>query len=793
MTGWLWNIFEWFVINFTDVGDILDEGYYAGYKGVDIWGGGGAEGVLGLYLIPGIEALPHFELAGNVNGSLHSKFSASDYPIESCGGVGFELLGELAASGECDFDFTPPGTWDEAYGVPEWLGILDQDHHPSYDGHLACKVELLTDGANNYKIVMEFRQKPFETSEMECHRLIISGDQSVIESVLNTCTNSSQNLFTMLTTGGPVGLILSPLEAANILFYFFREIGYMQQNGYDITVEYEKYVYDTVASNPIKFKLNIALVLDGSIGLNGGCFTEKNILLERGTWVTGSVYPLEQYTDDSYTSVVMDVEEVPQALLDNLVGAKGILDSTFTYYQDTVLATNTHFQMGESYLDIPAGALAEGTLIGSYNWSWWGNSSRVKSWKLNEREFRFRNLIKERMQEFYGLHYGIGGFYHLVPDSLGLATPSTFTMAYSDEEVMDIDENKLSMYLWDDSVKVWVYLGGVVNPDSNWVRAQIEEFGEYTLAPTMPASGFNLIPDPDSLAANGTAVCQVTSETIYNNDGTAVEGGVLFTISTTGGEILTEDADTTLEGIQVLTSGGTISFEIQAPEVGWIAYVYAQSVVGEATGWTRIWFIDTTPPAQPTGLEAEIADTNAVLVTWDANEEEDVLGYMIYYDTDTLPPWDGTSPYGPPSPISVEPCTSRIVYLADLGDSVYWFALSCVDMSGNESELSTVVRITTAIPHEGCPILPKAFALSQNYPNPFNATTHIKYALPRDCWVRLEVYNILGQKVASLVNEHQKAGYKLARWDASSFASGIYFYRLKAGDFTKTRKMVLIR
>jgi len=89
--------------------------------------------------------------------------------------------------------------------------------------------------------------------------------------------------------------------------------------------------------------------------------------------------------------------------------------------------------------------------------------------------------------------------------------------------------------------------------------------------------------------------------------------------------------------------------------------------------------------------------------------------------------------------------------------------------------------------------LPEEFALRQNYPNPFNPTTLIRYDLPMDCQVRLEVCNILGQKVASLVDGKQKAGYKAATWDASSLSSGIYFYRLQAGDFSATRKMVLLK
>jgi len=65
--------------------------------------------------------------------------------------------------------------------------------------------------------------------------------------------------------------------------------------------------------------------------------------------------------------------------------------------------------------------------------------------------------------------------------------------------------------------------------------------------------------------------------------------------------------------------------------------------------------------------------------------------------------------------------------------------------------------------------------------------------LPNDCYVRLEVYNLLGQKVTSLVGGKQKAGYKIVRWDASSFSSGIYFCRLQAGEFVQTRKMILLK
>jgi len=89
--------------------------------------------------------------------------------------------------------------------------------------------------------------------------------------------------------------------------------------------------------------------------------------------------------------------------------------------------------------------------------------------------------------------------------------------------------------------------------------------------------------------------------------------------------------------------------------------------------------------------------------------------------------------------------------------------------------------------------LPIFFQLEQNYPNPFNPTTTIRYAIPQRIHVTLSVYNSLGQLVATLVNETKDAGYHDVRFDASGLASGVYFYRLMAGDYLATKRLLLIR
>jgi hypothetical protein len=89
--------------------------------------------------------------------------------------------------------------------------------------------------------------------------------------------------------------------------------------------------------------------------------------------------------------------------------------------------------------------------------------------------------------------------------------------------------------------------------------------------------------------------------------------------------------------------------------------------------------------------------------------------------------------------------------------------------------------------------IPTRFDLSQNYPNPFNPSTQIEFALPQEAQVKLDVYSMLGEKVMTLVNEPMTAGYHTVRFDASSLASGLYLYRITAGTFTMTRKMMLVR
>jgi hypothetical protein len=89
--------------------------------------------------------------------------------------------------------------------------------------------------------------------------------------------------------------------------------------------------------------------------------------------------------------------------------------------------------------------------------------------------------------------------------------------------------------------------------------------------------------------------------------------------------------------------------------------------------------------------------------------------------------------------------------------------------------------------------IPQSFSLYQNYPNPFNPTTTIKFALPIDSKVKINVYNSLGQLVETLIDKEMQSGYHEVNFNASKLASGVYLYQLQANDYVSVKKMLLLK
>lgn len=279
------------------------------------------------------------------------------------------------------------------------------------------------------------------------------------------------------------------------------------------------------------------------------------------------------------------------------------------------------------------------------------------------------------------------------------------------------------------------------------------------------------------------------------NTGTVSALNVLIHLSVSNGlEVDSGSVDTTISS---LAAENLLSFnwKIRANKDSSGLNLYTLHISGdnvETKDINRAVLVpDIIPPAKPTGLTLTLQANGKVMLTWRDNTDKDLAGYKIYYSSDAIG-FGGTEANEGPSPISVS--TIDTMYLTGLtGGIMNRFAISAIDLSTNESDLSdTVSGLITGVSQYSSKI-PSNYALNQNYPNPFNPSTSIQFDLPRTGFTTLRVYNLLGQEVATLVNEMKSAGSYKVQWNAQNMTTGMYFYKLISGDVTQVKKMVLMK
>ena len=194
--------------------------------------------------------------------------------------------------------------------------------------------------------------------------------------------------------------------------------------------------------------------------------------------------------------------------------------------------------------------------------------------------------------------------------------------------------------------------------------------------------------------------------------------------------------------------------------------------------------IDNIAPGIPTGLIATVSDSGILLV-WNMNPEEDFQYFKLYRSNE--PDFDPTG-----MDTYFETIDTSFTDINVEFGLTYYYSISAIDYTGNESEHSDIVN-ATFLGIDGQANIPKEFGLKQNYPNPFNPVTTISYQLPKSIFVNISIYNISGQLVETLLKEHKSSGYYSVKWNATGVGSGVYFYRIEAGEYTKTKKCLILK
>jgi hypothetical protein len=298
------------------------------------------------------------------------------------------------------------------------------------------------------------------------------------------------------------------------------------------------------------------------------------------------------------------------------------------------------------------------------------------------------------------------------------------------------------------------------------VTVTLRYLSSYTVTLATPTSAFSLTLD-HSFTTGGyvyNVYSCVTSTTSSFNDGVEVN---LMTITVSGGN-------------------GTEMFELvqdaatDANNGNW----YFDYAGGEYENTLDPFYTSSAAlPIQLASFAATVVRNNDVEVAWKTVSETNNYGFEVYRKRNENGVWNKLGFIkGNGTTLAAQSYT----YLdKSVGFGNYFYQIKQVDLDGKSEtfpEMNVVVGVA-----------PGQFVLAQNYPNPFNPTTTIEFALPKETHVSLEVYNVIGQRVATLVDETKPTGIYVVPFNASALASGTYFYRLTTKEISFIKRMMILK
>jgi len=254
------------------------------------------------------------------------------------------------------------------------------------------------------------------------------------------------------------------------------------------------------------------------------------------------------------------------------------------------------------------------------------------------------------------------------------------------------------------------------------------------------------------------------------------------------------DADF-LEPVLDVTGITTTSWEVSGldPQTTYYWRVHTLNAGGTSI-WSDVWDFTTTvfSPAAPdlfSPLDGAVLSTTSILFRWYAVPGAAMYRFQLATDDSFVGIVDDDSTL-----------TGILKLETNLTPGVYYWRVNASNEGGTSpwSDIWSVTLTTTDV--AGQPELPTEYALSQNHPNPFNPSTTIEYALPRNSFVRLDLFDLLGQHIQVLTNDSKQAGYHTVRFNAAGLPSGMYFYRIEARPtdgtqdvFVEAKKLLLVK
>ncbi len=335
--------------------------------------------------------------------------------------------------------------------------------------------------------------------------------------------------------------------------------------------------------------------------------------------------------------------------------------------------------------------------------------------------------MKKSATRIHKLDYGIGGFYQFEPYGVSVGDNQVdveinyfeeeLQVLLDDSSIYYINESDLRMYMEDQEQNKWIFIGGVVDTEDNIVKARIDAFGTFTLAPFIPSGTLQLMASLDSIMPEGSLMPEgfmmpdasmmtedawtksmIQSANLKYNTGVQVSNGELFTMTASRGTFEGKDADTIREGFQVAAMNGMIQAMYLADSLTGDVRIAAESVVGDARGSIDIFVYDSLAPQAPWLSGVSMLDEE-VHLHWQPGSEEDITGYFVHYDTLSGGPYAGTaSVFGDASPVNAGLDSS--INLAGLAPGKqYYFSITAIDRCGNISEYSNELAVFTEINH----------------------------------------------------------------------------------------------